>query len=143
MTNSFMEQEKVFVGIQAAVLYKNEIILNKGFGYTDIENKKPFLNNTIVALGSNTKELTSVAVQLLHNKALIGYDNKTILFDHTHENYAEYRLSQGAGAVGGSLADFTKWHTAILTSQLLPMKNINQMITPCTLNNGQRFIADH
>ncbi len=261
MTKSFMEEEKVFVGLQAAVLYKNELIFNKGFGYSDIKNKKPFLNNTIVALGSNTKEFTSVAVQLLNNKALISYDdkiekhlsneltnksnvtirqllchtsglpdffdiarkydpnsmtfnslvsataklpknftagdkyeynntgyillgkliekisgqslgdfyreniivplklnntyylgdtfffenmsksydrvnNKTILFDRNHEDYTEYRISQGAGGLGGSLSDFIKWHTAILKGRLLPMQSINEMITPCTLNNG-------
>mgnify|MGYP000390594679 CR=1 FL=1 len=43
MTENFMEEEKVFVGVQAAILYKNELIFNKGFGYTDVENNKPFL----------------------------------------------------------------------------------------------------
>jgi len=263
MTKAFMEEEKVFVGIQAAVLYQNEIIFNEGFGYADIENKKPFLANTIVALGSNTKEFTSVAVQLLKNKGLIRYDdkieeylsnelvtksnvtikqllchtsgmpdffdisrkynsnlmtfnrlisaaaklpnsfsagdkyeynntgyillgklieeisgqslgdfyreniiaplklkntyylgdtippinmaksydrvdNQVTLFDQTHEDYTEYRISQGAGGLGGSLSDFIKWHTAILKGHLLPMENVGEMLTPCTLNDDSQ-----
>jgi CubicO group peptidase (beta-lactamase class C family) len=255
-----MEEEK-FVGIQAAVLYKNKLILNKGFGYADIENKIPFLNNTIVALGSNTKEFTSIAIQFLRNRELISFDdkiekylsnelvnksnvtirqllchtsglpdffdiedkynpnltslnniistvanlpirfsagekyeynntgylllgalieklseqslgdfyreniisqlnltntyylgdtfspmnmsksydeidNKFILFDSMHDDYAEYRIAQGAGALGSSLSDYIRWHTAILKGRLLPMENINEMIKPCTINNG-------
>lgn len=260
VTEKFMEEEGV-VGLQAAVLYKNKLILNKGFGYTDIVNKKPFLNNTIVALGSNTKVFTSIAIQLLRNKGLISFDDKIekylsnklvnksnvtikqllchtsglpdffdiedkynanfasfnsiistveklpkrsatgekyeynntgylllgalieklsgqnlgdfyreniitplnltntyylgdtfspmnmsksydeiddqiVLFDSNHENYAEYRIAQGAGALGSSISDFIKWHTAILKGRLLPMENINEMITPCTTNDG-------
>ena len=75
VTEQFIEENK-FIGMQTMVLYKNDIIFNKGFGYSDFENKKPFVDNTIVALGSNTKEFTSVAVQLLKNKSLIRYDDK-------------------------------------------------------------------
>jgi len=255
--------EEGFVGLQTAILYKNELILNKGFGFSDKENQKPFLDNTIVALGSNTKEFTSIAIQLLKNKGLISFedkiekylsnklvnksnvtikqllchtsglpdffddeikynpnittfnsfistavklpnkfaagekyeynntgyvllgalieklskqsigdfyrdniisplnltntyylgdtfhpmnmsksydeiDNKIVLFDSTHENYAEYRIAAGAGALGGSLSDFIKWHTAILKGLLLPMESINEMITPCTINDGSK-----
>jgi D-alanyl-D-alanine carboxypeptidase len=262
LTERFMEEEK-FIGIQAAVLYKNKLILNKGFGYTDIENKKTFSNNTIVSLGSNTKVFTSIAIQLLKNRGLISFDdkiekylsnklvdksnvtikqllchtsglpdffsiekqynpnltsfnniistvvklpnrsaagekyeynntgylllgalieklseqslgdfyreniitplnltdtyylgdtfhpmnmsksydeidNKVVLFDSKHENYAEYRIAQGAGALGGSLSDYIKWHTAILKGRLLPMESIDKMITPCTINDGSQ-----
>jgi len=262
VTESFMEEEG-FIGIQTAVLYKNEIIFNKGFGYSDLENKKPFLDNTIVALGSNTKEFTSTAVQILKNRGLLnlddkiemhlanklidgsnvtvrqllchtsgladffdiedkyqpnltsfnsiiattatlpkrflagekyeynntGYlllgkliekvsgqnlgdfyrehiiaplklyntyylgdtffptnmsksydeiDNEIIPFESTHQYYSEYRISQGAGGVGGSLKDFIRWHTAILKGKLLPMSSINEMITPCTINDGSK-----
>ena len=74
ITEEFMKENK-FIGIQTAVLYKNDIIFHKGFGYADIENKRVFSNNTIVALGSNTKEFTSTAIQLLKNKGLISFDD--------------------------------------------------------------------
>jgi len=255
--------EEGFVGLQTAVLYKNKLILNKGFGFSDKENQKPFLDNTVVALGSNTKEFTSIAIQLLKNKGLLsiddkiekylsnelvnkynitikqllchtsglpdffdddikynpnittfnslisttaklpnsfsagekyeynntGYvlltalieklskqsigdfyreniiaplkltntyylgdtfhpinmsksydeiDNKMTLFDSTHENYSEYRIASGAGALGGTLTDFIRWQTAILKGHLLPMNNINEMVTPCTTNDGSK-----
>ncbi len=262
-TGEFMEENK-FIGMQTMVLYKNDIIFNEGFGYSDFENKKSFSDKTIVALGSNTKEFTSVAVQLLKNKSLIRYDdkiekylsnelvnksnitirqllchtsglpdffdieekyepnvtsfnsiisttaklsrkflpgekyeynntgylllgkliekisnqnigdffrehiisplelqdtyylgdtfspqnmsksyeeivdNKIQIFNSNSQYYAEYRISQAAGGLGGSLSDFVKWHTAILKGQLLPMESVNEMITPCTINNGSQ-----
>jgi CubicO group peptidase (beta-lactamase class C family) len=262
ITKAFMEENN-FIGMQTMVLYKNDIIFNKGFGYADIKRSQPFLDNTIVALGSNTKEFTSTAIQLLKSKELINFDdkiemhlsnklvngsnvtvrqllchtsglpdffniekkydpnvtsfnsiisttatlpkrfaagdryeynntgylllgklieklsgqslgdyyreniiaplklnntyflgdtfypmnmsksydvidNKVILFNSTHENYAEYRISSSAGGLGGSLSDFMKWHTAILKGYLLPKESIDEMITPCTTNDGSK-----
>jgi len=262
VTEEFMEENK-FIGIQTMVLYKNDIIFNKGFGHSDIKNNKPFLDNTIVALGSNTKEFTSTAIQILKNRELVNFDdkiekhlsnklvngsnvtvrqllchtsglpdffdieekynpnlasfnsvisttaklprrfvagdkyeynntgylllgklieilsgqslgdfyreniiaplklnntyylgdtflpinmsksydvidNEITLFDSTHENYAEYRISSSAGGLGGSLSDFIKWHTAILKGHLLPKESIDEMITPCTTNDGSQ-----
>ncbi len=86
----------------------------------------------------NTYYLGDTSSPINMSKSYDRVDNKVALFDQTHEDYAEYRLSQGAGGLGGSLSDFITWHTAILKGQLLPIENINEMITPCALNDGSQ-----
>ena len=46
-------------GVTVAVVEKNKVILAKGFGYKDYENKVPVTENTLFAIGSCTKAFTS------------------------------------------------------------------------------------
>lgn len=46
-------------GVTVAVVEKNKVILAKGFGYKDFENKAPVTENTLFAIGSCTKAFTS------------------------------------------------------------------------------------
>lgn len=58
------ELEKVLAdqkaaGFSVAVVYKDKVLLSKGFGYRDVENKKPVTPNTLFAIGSSSKAFTS------------------------------------------------------------------------------------
>lgn len=46
-------------GVTVAVVEKNKVILAKGFGFKDYENKIPVTENTLFAIGSCTKAFTS------------------------------------------------------------------------------------
>lgn len=46
-------------GVTVAVVEKNKVILAKGFGFKDYENKLPVTENTLFAIGSCTKAFTS------------------------------------------------------------------------------------
>lgn len=46
-------------GVSVAIVEKNKVILAKGFGYKDFENKVPATENTLFAIGSCTKAFTS------------------------------------------------------------------------------------
>lgn len=46
-------------GVTVAIVEKNKVILAKGFGYKDYENKVPVTENTLFAIGSCTKAFTS------------------------------------------------------------------------------------
>lgn len=46
-------------GVTVAVVEKNKVLLAKGFGYKDYENKVPVTENTLFAIGSCTKAFTS------------------------------------------------------------------------------------
>jgi CubicO group peptidase (beta-lactamase class C family) len=46
-------------GVTVSVVEKNKVILAKGFGYKDYENKVPVTENTLFAIGSCTKAFTS------------------------------------------------------------------------------------
>ena len=42
-------------GVTVTVVEKNKVIMAKGFGYRDFENKVPVTENTLFAIGSCTK----------------------------------------------------------------------------------------
>jgi CubicO group peptidase (beta-lactamase class C family) len=46
-------------GVTVAVVEKNKVIMTRGFGYKDYENKVPVTENTLFAIGSCTKAFTS------------------------------------------------------------------------------------
>lgn len=46
-------------GVTIAVVEKNKVLLAKGYGYKDYENKTPVTENTLFAIGSCTKAFTS------------------------------------------------------------------------------------
>ena len=56
--NRILSEWKV-AGVTVAVVEKNKVIMTKGYGYKDYENKTPVTENTLFAIGSCTKAFTS------------------------------------------------------------------------------------
>jgi CubicO group peptidase (beta-lactamase class C family) len=54
-----MLKEWHVAGVTVAVVEKNKVIMARGFGYKDYENKIPVTENTLFAIGSCTKAFTS------------------------------------------------------------------------------------
>jgi len=87
-----MDESKI-VGIGVAVIVKDSVVLKKGCGYMDLENKIEFTPNTIINIGSVSKVVTGVSVlHAYRNKGISIYDtinaylpftiNKEITFQH-------------------------------------------------------------
>lgn len=47
------------VGTAVAVIHKDEVIWQKGYGYRDMESKLKVTPNTLFAIGSSTKAFTA------------------------------------------------------------------------------------
>ena len=60
--------ENQFVGFSVAIYNENEILYNKGFGYSDKSQKKEYTKNTIQNIGSTSK--TFIALALLKAQEL-------------------------------------------------------------------------
>lgn len=59
------------VGISVAVIQKGKVLLAKGYGFADRENKKPVQATTLFRLGSISKPVTAVmAMKLVEEKKL-------------------------------------------------------------------------
>ena len=74
------ELEKVLAdqkvaGYSVAVVYKDKIIYSKGFGYRDVENKKPVTPNTLFAIGSSTKAFTAAVLGQLEKEGKLKIDD--------------------------------------------------------------------
>ena len=75
------ELEKVLAdqkvaGYSVAVVYKDKVIYSKGFGYRDVENKKPVTPNTLFAIGSATKAFTASILGQLEKEGKLKIDDQ-------------------------------------------------------------------
>ncbi|MED4050733.1 serine hydrolase [Priestia megaterium] len=61
-------------GAAVAIIKDGEIILSEGFGYRDIENKKPVTPNTLFAIGSSTKAFGTLSLSLLAQQQKFNWD---------------------------------------------------------------------
>lgn len=67
-------------GFAVAVVEKNKIIYEKGFGYRDVENKLPVTPNTLFAIGSCTKAFTAALIGVLEKDGKVDIDKPVELY---------------------------------------------------------------
>ena len=59
------------VGVSAAIIINDSVILKKGFGFADKDNGIPMTENTVVNIASATKTFTALALMQLQEKGLL------------------------------------------------------------------------
>ena len=62
---------KPFPGASVIVIHDGKIILNKGYGFANIEKSEPNTPLTVFRLGSVTKQFTAMAIMQLYDKQLL------------------------------------------------------------------------
>ena len=62
-------------GISVAVQHRGELILARGYGLADVENRVPATEHTVYRIGSVTKQFTAAAVMKLVEKGKIALDD--------------------------------------------------------------------
>ena len=67
-------------GFAVAVVEKNKVIYEKGFGYRDVEKKLPATPNTLFAIGSCTKAFTASLIGLLVKEGKVDIDKPVELY---------------------------------------------------------------
>jgi CubicO group peptidase (beta-lactamase class C family) len=61
-------------GAAIAVVKDNEVILAKGYGFRDVENKLPMTADTIMAIGSSSKAFTAFTLGTLVDQGKVEWD---------------------------------------------------------------------
>ena len=61
-------------GISVAIVYKNKVVLSKGYGYRNAEKKLPATAQTLFAIGSCTKAFTAAGLCLLEEEDKLALD---------------------------------------------------------------------
>jgi len=61
-------------GLSVAIVYKDKVVLSKGYGYRNVEQKLPVTDETLFAIGSCTKAFTAAGVCLLREDGLLELD---------------------------------------------------------------------
>ncbi|WP_430403835.1 serine hydrolase [Fluviicola sp.] len=72
--NQVLADQKV-AGYSVAIVYKDQIIYSKGFGYRDLENKKQVTPNTLFAIGSSSKAFTAAILGQLEKEGKLKLDD--------------------------------------------------------------------
>lgn len=65
-------------GYAVAVVNKDGIVYSKGFGWRDVENKKPVSPNTLFPIGSSTKAFTAALVGKLADEGRVSLDSPVV-----------------------------------------------------------------
>ena len=61
-------------GAGVAIIYKDQLVFVKGYGYRDYGNKLPVTKNTLFQIASNTKLFTTIAAGLLVEEGIFTWD---------------------------------------------------------------------
>ena len=86
--DTFIERrmaESGIVGIGAAIIIDKELVWSKGYGYADIESKRPFTPNTIMNIGSIGKTFTGVCL-------MRAVEEKKLSLDEDINRYLPFKV---------------------------------------------------
>ena len=77
-------------GLAVGVVKNGRIILQKGYGYRDVDKQLPVTPQTLMAIGSNTKSFTVVLMGLLVDQGKLAWDTPVRTYLPTFQLYDEY-----------------------------------------------------
>jgi len=95
IVNKGLEGLKV-PGIAIAVIVEDEVILAKGYGFKDLENKVPMTPDTLLAIGSSSKAFTVFALGTLVDEGKLDWDKPLrnyIPWFKLYDSFASERLT--------------------------------------------------
>jgi CubicO group peptidase (beta-lactamase class C family) len=73
IANKGLEGLKV-PGVAVAIIVEDEVVLAKGYGFKDLENKAPMTPDTLLAIGSSSKAFTVFALGTLVDAGKLDWD---------------------------------------------------------------------
>lgn len=68
-------QEKKIAGLSIAIVYDQEVLLSKGFGFADLDKKVPADQTTVYRVGSVTKLFTALMLMQLRDAGKLNLDD--------------------------------------------------------------------
>jgi CubicO group peptidase (beta-lactamase class C family) len=68
--------EQKEIGASMCMYHKNELVIDVWSGYRDLNNQKPWDENTVVPIFSATKAIASTCMAICHSRGLFSYDDK-------------------------------------------------------------------
>src|SRR5918992_2612192 len=66
---------KKIAGLSVAIVYDQEVLLSKGFGYADLDKKVPADSTTVYRIGSITKVFTALMLMQLRDAGKLSLDD--------------------------------------------------------------------
>lgn len=79
LLNKVLKDQHI-AGFSVAVVDGDKVIYSRGFGYRDVENKRPVTPNTLFAIGSSTKAFTSALLGMLQKEGKLSLDGNAVSY---------------------------------------------------------------
>ena len=86
-------------GLAVAALEDGEVVLARGYGYRDVEGRRPVTPSTLFAIGSTTKSFTATLVGMLVDDGHLAWDTPV------REYVPEFRLRDPVASEQASFID--------------------------------------
>lgn len=77
--NRILKDQHV-AGFSVAIVEGEHVLYSKGFGYRDVENKKPVTPNTLFAIGSSSKAFTAGLLGILQKEGKLSLDGNAVSY---------------------------------------------------------------
>ncbi|MBF4694430.1 serine hydrolase domain-containing protein [Fusibacter ferrireducens] len=75
-------------GAALMVIRDGQILMQRGYGLRDLENKRPVTEKTQFYLASMSKQFTAMAIMILEEKGLLKYDDRIVQYFPELSHYA-------------------------------------------------------
>lgn len=92
-------QELHIPGMAIAIVKDDKVVLSRGFGLRDLENKKPVTDDTLFAIGSTSKAFTAALIGMLVDDGKMSWDDKV----SSHIPY--FKLKDGTANENATIRD--------------------------------------
>lgn len=109
---SFRSAKSDVPGFVVAIAHEGQLVLNRGYGYANLERREPMTENHVFRIASHSKTFTATAVMQLSEKGLLEIDKPVAsylpwLIEHADERMhhitARQLMSHTAGVIRDGL----------------------------------------
>lgn len=118
-----VEKEGTLPGFAVSIFTKDSILLQKGYGYADIERKKAFEPNTVQMIASISKTLAAVSIMKLVEEGALSLDdeiNTYLPFEVTNPKFPDLPITiRHLATHTSSINDGSAYNHAYVFSQKL------------------------
>ncbi|CCQ12198.1 D-alanyl-D-alanine carboxypeptidase [Pseudoalteromonas luteoviolacea B = ATCC 29581] len=130
-------------GFSGTVLIEQDgvIIMAKGFGYADRENKRENTPDTTFMIGSVTKQFTAVALLMLQEQGILSLDDKLSFYLPTFPSGDKISIRQLLNMTSG-IANYTNlsWFDSLKHQSIAPLQLIDRFKNePLRFEPGTKF----
>ncbi len=106
-------------GMGVAVVADGKVLYARGFGYRDVEDKKPMTADTLFAIGSTTKAMTATLLGMLVDEGKLAWDEPVVRY------LPEFRLADAAITDRVSTRDLLTHRTGLPRHDMVWYNNLH------------------
>lgn len=115
-TDAFAEQllkEWNVPGLGLGIVHNGTIVLEKGYGFRNLEDKLPFTTKTLFPVGSTSKSFTALALAILKDKGKVDWD------DRVRKYLPSYELSDPVASERMTIRDLLLHRSGMARNDLM------------------------